>query len=50
MPKQFEWGAPMLFAMLMLFFTACKSSPQSKSNILNPNTSFSEPATRAGAE
>ncbi len=50
MPKQFEWGARMLFAMLILFLTACQNSEHSKSNVLNPNTSFSEPDTRAGAE
>jgi hypothetical protein len=50
MPKQFERGTRMLFAMLILSFTACQNSEKSKSNVLNPNTSFSEQATRAGAE
>jgi len=48
--NQFEWGARMLFAMLILSLAACQNSGHSKSNVLNPNTSFSEPATRAGAE
>jgi hypothetical protein len=52
MPKKFEWAVRVLFAMSMLSLAACQSSggTKSKDNILDPNASFSNPATRAGAE
>jgi hypothetical protein len=49
---QFEWTVRVLFATLMLSLAACQGSggKNSKGNILDPNASFSNPATRAGAE
>jgi hypothetical protein len=50
MPKKFEWAVRLLFAASMLSVAACQSSGGTKSDVLDPNASFSNPATRAGAE
>jgi hypothetical protein len=48
MRKRFNWAAGLLFAILIISLVSCQSGEStSKENVTDPNSSFSNPATRA---